>query len=82
MLKFYVDEAQLICNKCGNVIRNATYFDRKVLAKYYVKKSYCGKCVQERIHKNDPNYDFFKEFSYSEQENIAIREYYYQLDFF
>jgi hypothetical protein len=35
-----------------------------LIDKYEKKKIYCGRCIQERIHRNDPDWEYEKEFSY------------------
>jgi hypothetical protein len=56
----------IVCDKCGRTIRFTDYgwMTDKAIEWYKSKKSYCGRCIQERIHRNDPSFDYDKEFSY------------------
>ena len=76
--RFY--DVRLICDKCGRLIRkNIHIIGPKVRAKYRKKKTFCGRCIQERIHRNDPSFDFDAEFSYSWKSLTDNMKYLYSI---
>jgi hypothetical protein len=41
------------------------------------KKTFCGKCIQERLHRGDESYDFDKEYGYeSKPMPEEVRKYF------
>ena len=55
----------IICNKCKLYIRTSNVMSKKFYTKYAKKKVFCGRCIQERINRNNPDYDYDKEFPLS-----------------
>ena len=63
MIKIKFDGIHLICDKCENLIRLSNYWmPKKSIEKYKRKKIFCGRCIQKRLHRNDPNWVYEKEF--------------------
>jgi hypothetical protein len=64
MIRYTRDGVYLYCNKCSRIIKVAKMYSPSLIDKYEKKKIYCGRCIQERIHRNDPEWEYEKEFSY------------------
>lgn len=65
MLDRRIRETRIICDKCGNTIRSDIHIlSEKFIKKYSKKKTYCGRCIQLRLNRDNPEFDFDKEFSY------------------
>lgn len=69
MIRWTFGGIDMICNKCGRIRRGAVHvISDKFLDKYDKKKIYCGRCIQARLHRSDPEWDFDKEFAYEKPE--------------
>jgi len=71
MLNQKLSGIYIICDKCHSVIRvNYSYMmTKKAILYYEKKKSYCGRCIQNRIHRNDKDWNYDQEFKY---EHIPV----------
>ena len=52
---------------------------RKTFEVYSRKRSFCGRCIQTRLHRGDIDWDFDKEFAYNipamtEEEKEKLQE--------
>lgn len=60
------------CDKCGRTIRDDIQsLTRKSAKKYRGKRSYCGLCIQRRLHRNQPDYDYHAEFKFKSNQEKA-----------
>ena len=65
MLDMKIYDTRILCDKCDRLIRdNIRIVSKRFIEKYSNKKTYCGRCIQERINRNNKDFDFDKEFSY------------------
>ena len=41
--------------------------------KYNSKRVFCGRCIQKRLHRSDPDWNYYDEFSYEwpEREELS-----------
>ena len=67
MIRYSIDGAYLICDKCYSQknINPITMLTKDAREKYKLKRIFCGKCIQKRIHKKDLNWRYSDEFSYN-----------------
>jgi len=65
MINQRLDGLYFTCDKCGNFVKRTSIFSEKLIKKYSKKKTFCGRCIQGRIHRNDPDWDYDKEFAFS-----------------
>ena len=73
MINYKMDGVYIVCDKCFDPFRKLTVLNKKIIEKYKHKYSFCGRCIQERLHRNDPDWDYDKEFSYK-QEPLSEKE--------
>lgn len=82
MLYHRISGIYIICDKCHSTIR--TNYDhmmtKKAIEKYKNKKSYCGRCIQKRIHRGNEDWDYDKEFSCKDVPIEYSEEYEKNLD--
>ena len=67
MLIIRMDNTSIVCDNCDRTIKyNIPGMTKQAIEKYLKKKTYCGRCVQGRINRNNPNFDFDAEFAYEQ----------------
>jgi hypothetical protein len=74
MINYKIDGVFIVCDKCSDSFRELKIINKKTIEKYKHKRSFCGRCIQERLHRNDPDWDYDKEFSYKQEPWILTKD--------